>query len=382
VRLLRSELTREEVQPRLKELVNALFAQVPTGVGSHGKVRLTKENQRGPLEQGAAWAVAQGMGEREDLLHAEAGGCLPDAEPDAVGPKAYERGRDQLGTLGSGNHFLEVQAVERIYDESAANVLGLFPGQVTVMIHSGSRGFGHQVCTDYLATMERAMRKYDIQLPDRQLACAPAREAEARSYLGAMRAAANYAWANRQCLSHWTRQVFAQVFKKSPRDLGLDLVYDVAHNIAKFERHEVDGKAREVIVHRKGATRAFAPGHREMPERYRAVGQPVLVPGDMGRASFVLVGTEGAMRETFGSTCHGAGRVLSRSAAIRAARGRAIERELEDSRGVIVRAMGRDSVKEEMPEAYKDVEAVVAVCHNAGIAKMVARLRPMGVIKG
>ncbi|MFB3818309.1 MAG: RtcB family protein [Candidatus Methylomirabilales bacterium] len=382
VRLLRSELTREEVQPRLKELVNALFHQVPTGVGSRGKVRLTKENQRQPLEQGAAWAVAQGMGEPEDLAHAEAGGCLPEADPDAVGPKAYERGRDQLGTLGSGNHFLEVQTVERVYDESVANVLGLFPGQITVLIHSGSRGFGHQVCTDYLATMERAMRKYDIQLPDRQLACAPAREAEAQSYLGAMRAAANYAWANRQCLSHWTRQVFAQVFKKSPGDLGLDLVYDVAHNIAKFERHEVDGEVREVIVHRKGATRAFAPGHHELPERYRTVGQPVLVPGDMGRASFVLVGTDGAMHETFGSTCHGAGRVLSRSAAIKAARGRAIERELEDARGVIVRATGRDSVKEEMPEAYKDVEAVVAVCHQAGIARTVAKLRPLGVIKG
>jgi tRNA-splicing ligase RtcB len=382
VRLLRSELTVEEVRPRLKELVNALFTQVPTGVGSHGKVRLTKETQRRPLERGAGWAVSQGMGEPEDLERAEASGCLPDANPDAVSQKAYERGRDQLGTLGSGNHFLEVQTVERLYDEETAGALGLFPGQVTVLIHSGSRGFGHQVCTDYLATMERAMRKYGIQLPDRQLACAPVRSEEASAYLGAMRAAANYAWANRQCLGHWARQVFQQVFEKSPRGLGMDLVYDVAHNIAKLERHAVDGKPRDVLVHRKGATRAFAAGHRELPERYRAVGQPVLVPGDMGRASFVLVGTEGAMRESFGSTCHGAGRLLSRSAAIKAARGRAIERELEDTRGVIVRATGRDSVKEEMPEAYKDVEAVVAVCHNAGISKIVAKLRPLGVIKG
>ncbi len=382
VRLLRSALTREDVQPRLKELVGALFVQVPTGVGSRGKVRLTRENQRGPLTQGAGWAVEQGMGEPADLLHAEAGGCLPAADPDAVGPKAYERGRDQLGTLGSGNHFLEVQVVERIHDESVANVLGLFPGQVTVLIHSGSRGFGHQVCTDYLASMERAMRKYGIQLPDRQLACAPVEAEEAQAYLGAMRAAANSAWANRQCLTHWARQVFAQIFKRSPRDLGMDLVYDVAHNIAKFERHEVDGASREVVVHRKGATRAFAPGHPDIPERYRPVGQPVLVPGDMGRASFVLVGTPGAMRETFGSTCHGAGRLLSRSAAIRAAKGRAIERELEDRRGVIVRATGRDSVKEEMPDAYKDVEAVVGVCHEAGISRIVAKLRPLGVIKG
>ncbi|HTU02581.1 MAG TPA: RtcB family protein [Candidatus Sulfotelmatobacter sp.] len=382
VRLLRTELTREEVQPRLKELVNALFAQVPTGVGAHGKVRLTKEAQSRPLTRGAAWAVGEGMGYAEDLEHAEASGCLPDADPDAVSPKAHERGRSQLGTLGSGNHFLEVQAVEQIYDETVANVLGLFRGQVTVLIHSGSRGFGHQVCTDSLAAVERAMRKYGIQVSDRQLACTPFRSTEGKAYLGAMRAAANYAWANRQCLTHWTREVFQQIFKKSPHDLGMQLVYDVAHNIAKVERHEVEGRQRDLLVHRKGATRAFPPGHPELPEAYRAVGQPVLVPGDMGRASFVLVGTRGAMEATFGSTCHGAGRLLSRAAAIRAAQGRSIERELEDTRGVIVRATGRDSVKEEMPEAYKDVQAVVSVCHHAGISQMIAKLRPLGVIKG
>jgi tRNA-splicing ligase RtcB len=316
------------------------------------------------------------------LTHTEASGCIPGADPDAVSHKAHERGRDQLGTLGSGNHFLEVQTVERIYDEQAANVLGLFPGQVTVLLHTGSRGFGHQVCTDHLAVMERAVKKYGIQLPDRQLACAPVNSGEAKAYLGAMRAAANYAWANRQCLTHWTREAFQRIFKKSPRDLGMSVVYDVAHNIAKVEEHEVDGRKMQLVVHRKGATRAFPPGHPELPERYRSIGQPVLVPGDMGRASFVLVGTKGAMLETFGSTCHGAGRLLSRAAAIRAARGRSIERELEDTHGVYVRATGRDSLKEEMPEAYKNVQDVVTVCHNAGISKMVAKLKPVGCIKG
>lgn len=382
VRLLRTDLTKTEVMPRLKDLVNALFAAVPTGVGSHGKVRLTKENAHEPLVKGAGWAVERGLGEPGDLEAAEASGCIAGADPDAVSHKAYERGRDQLGTLGSGNHFLEVQIVEKIYDEQAANVLGLFSDQVTVLIHSGSRGFGHQVCTDYLAMMERALKKYGIQLPDRQLACTPVSSEEATAYLGAMRAAANYAWANRQCMTHWAREVFQKVFKKPPRDLGLSLVYDVAHNIAKFEDHEVDGKKMRVVVHRKGATRAFPPGHPELPERYRNIGQPVLVPGDMGRASFVLVGTRGAMLETFGSTCHGAGRLLSRAAAIRAAKGRAIERELEDTYGVYVRATGRDSVKEEMPEAYKDVQDVVTVCQNAGISKMVAKLKPIGCIKG
>lgn len=382
VRLLRTDLTKTEITPRLKELVNALFAAVPTGVGSHGKVRLTRENAHEPLVKGARWAVERGLGEPEDLEAAEASGCITGADPGAVSHKANERGRDQLGTLGSGNHFLEVQIVERIYDDQAANVLGLFPDQVTVLIHSGSRGFGHQVCTDYLATMERALKKYGIQLPDRQLACTPVHSEEAKAYLGAMRAAANYAWANRQCMTHWAREVFQKIFKKSSRDLGLSVVYDVAHNIAKVEEHEVDGKKMRVVVHRKGATRAFPPGHPELPERYQGIGQPVLVPGDMGRASFVLVGTQGAMLETFGSTCHGAGRVLSRAAAIRAAKGRDIERELEDKHGVYVRATGRDSVKEEMPEAYKNVQDVVTVCHNAGISKIVAKLKPIGCIKG
>ena len=382
VRLLRTELTKEEVQPRIKELVNLLFTEIPTGVGSHGKIRLTRENEAEPLVKGARWAVERGLGEAEDLAFTEAGGCIPGADPDAVSRKAYERGRDQAGTLGSGNHFEEVQIVTDIYDSNAASILGLYPGQITVLIHTGSRGFGHQVCTDHLASMDRAVKKYGIQLSDRQLACAPFHSDEAKAYLGAMRAAANYAWVNRQCLTHWTREVFQRIFKKSPRDLGMSVVYDVAHNIAKVEEHQADDRSTMLLVHRKGATRAFPPGHPELPELYRSIGQPVLVPGDMGRASFVLVGTRGAMDETFGSTCHGAGRLLSRAAAIRAARGRSIEREIEDNYGVYVRATGRDAMKEEMPEAYKDAQDVVRVCHNAGISKMVAKLRPLGCIKG
>lgn len=295
--------------------------------------------------------------------------------------KAYERGRAQQGTLGSGNHFLEVQYVDEIYDEKAANALGLFRDEITVMIHTGSRGFGHQVCTDFLEVMERAVRKYGIELPDRELACAPFSSQEAQDYLAAMRAAANYAWANRQCLMHWTRETFASFFNSSPKQLGMSLIYDVAHNIAKVEEHTVNGHKKKVVVHRKGSTRAFPPKHPELPGIYGAIGQPVLIPGDMGRASFVLLGTEAAMRETFGSTCHGAGRVMSRHQAIRQARGRSIRREMED-RGIFVRSAGREILAEEMSEAYKDISDVVDVVHNAGIARKVVRLRPMGVVKG
>ncbi len=380
VRLLRTELTKEEVQPKLKELVVALFNEVPTGVGSRGRIRLSKKEAEGPLKKGAAWAVEQGYGDPHDLTLMESGGCLPGAEPDAVSHKAFERGSSQLGTLGSGNHFLEVQAVAEIYDAHAAEVLGLFEGQVTVLIHTGSRGLGHQVCTDYLVEMERAVIKYGIVLPDRQLACTPWNSPEAKQYLGAMRAAANYAWANRQCLAHWTKEILLKTLAISPKTLGLSTVYDVAHNIVKVEEHDVSGKKMKLAVHRKGATRAFPPGHPELPAHYQAIGQPVLIPGDMGRASFVLVGT-GAMEQTFGSTCHGAGRVMSRHAAIKAAKGRSIHRELEDQ-GIIVKASGRESLAEEMPDAYKDVTQVVTVVHRAGLSKMVARLRPMGVIKG
>ncbi|PWB46286.1 MAG: RNA-splicing ligase RtcB [Candidatus Methylomirabilota bacterium] len=380
VRLLRTELTQADVQPRLKELVVALFREIPTGVGSRGRIRLSQKAAEEPLLKGAAWAVKQGYGESADLAHIESGGCLSDADPEAVSHKAFERGSSQLGTLGSGNHFLEVQSVAEIYDPHAAGVLGLFEGQVTILIHTGSRGLGHQVCTDYLVEMERAIVKYGIELPDRQLACTPWNSPEAKAYLGAMRAAANFAWTNRQCLAHWTKEVLLRVLNISPRTLGLATVYDVAHNIVKVEEHEVEGKRMKLAVHRKGATRAFPPGHPELPAHYQAIGQPVLIPGDMGRASFVLVGT-GAMQQTFGSTCHGAGRVMSRHAAIRAAKGRAIHRELEDQ-GIIVKASGRESLAEEMPEAYKDAMQVVTVVHRAGLSRMVARLRPMGVIKG
>ncbi len=333
------------------------------------------------LERGAAWAVERGLGDRGDLEFIESGGAIPRPDPDAVSPRAIERGRRQLGTLGSGNHFAEIQAVDEIFDERAAAALGLHRGQITVTIHSGSRGLGYQVCDDSLDVMLRAAVKYGIELPDKQLCCAPVRSPEGTRYLGAMAAAANYAFANRQVMTHWVRESFQRVLQRPPRDLKLDIVYDVCHNIAKIESHEVDGKVRKLCVHRKGATRAFPPRHAETPAPYREVGQPVLIPGDMGRYSFVLVGTEGAWKETWGSTCHGAGRRLSRTAARRSARGRPILKELA-ARGIIVKAEGERTVSEEISEAYKDVAEVVDVVHGAGIARKVARLVPMGVIKG
>jgi tRNA-splicing ligase RtcB len=363
------------------DLVQAIFREVPSGVGSKGKIRLTRGEMGRVMQKGARWAVENGIGEPADLEKMESGGMIEGANPGLVSEKAYERGKGQLGTLGSGNHFLEIQHVDEIYDEQAANALGLFRGQVTVMIHTGSRGFGHQVCTDYLEVMEKAVRKYGIELPDRELACAPYGSPEAEDYLAAMRAAANYAWVNRQCIMHWAREAFMSVLGLAPNALGMSLVYDVAHNVAKIETHQVDGKPTRLCVHRKGATRAFPPGHPELPDAYRNLGQPVLIPGDMGRASFVLLGTEGAMEETWGSTCHGAGRVLSRHQAIREGRGRNIRRELEE-RGIIVLSAGREILAEEMSEAYKDISSVVDVVHRAGISKKVARLRPMGVVKG
>ncbi|MDO9288229.1 MAG: RtcB family protein, partial [Thermodesulfovibrionales bacterium] len=381
VRLLRTNLSKEDIIPKLKDLVNLLYNEIPSGVGSKGKIRLTPENEERLLLNGARWAVDEGYGEASDLDRIESGGCIDGADPELISKKAYERGRAQQGTLGSGNHFLEIQHVDEIYDEKAANALGLFEGQVTVMIHTGSRGFGHQVCTDFLEVMARAASKYNIALPDRELACAPYNSPEAQDYLAAMGAAANYAWANRQCIMHWAREAFLNFLRTTPGELGMNLIYDVAHNIAKVEEHIVDGKRKRLIVHRKGATRAFPPGHPELPEVYKNIGQPVLIPGDMGRASFVLLGTEKAMQETFGSTCHGAGRVMSRHQAIKKAKGRAIWREMED-KGIIVRSAGRETLAEEMSEAYKDISNVVDVVHRAGISKKVARLRPMGVIKG
>ena len=368
VRLLKTSLRADDIAGKMEPLVDALYQAIPTGVGSKGSLMLDPGALDGVLAGGARWAVEQGYGISEDLARIESEGSLSGAAPASVSAHARERGKRQLGSLGSGNHFLEVQTVEAVYDPHAAGALGLSEGVVTVMIHTGSRGLGHQVCTDYLDITGKALRRYGITVPDRQLACAPVDSEEARAYLGAMRAAANFAFANRQVLAHWTRAVFARTLGLAAGDLGMSAVYDVAHNIAKEEEHEVDGAQRRLIVHRKGATRAFP-------------GQPVLVPGDMGRYSYLLIGTEVAMRETFGSTCHGAGRLMSRTAAVKAARGRRIGDELRQ-RGVLARATGRDALAEEMPEAYKDVQDVVDVVHRLGISTRVVRLRPLAVIKG
>lgn len=381
VRLLRSNLTRVEVEPKIRELIDILYTNIPSGVGSTGKIKLSTKDEKEIVRKGAIWAVEQGFGGAEDLEKIESNGCLEGADPDTISQKAFERGKAQQGTLGSGNHFLEIQYVAEVYDPTIASAMGFTKGQITVMIHTGSRGFGHQICDDYLRVMLQAAKKYGIELPDKELACVPFRSREGQQYFSAMKGAANYAWANRQCLMHWTREVFLRVFKLSPRELGMTVVFDVAHNIAKEEFHSVDGKRKKLIVHRKGATRAFPKGHPELPDCYKDIGQPVLIPGDMGRVSFVLVGLPKAMEETFGSTCHGAGRLLSRNQAIKQAKGRSIKEELAE-RGIIVRSAGKETLAEEMPDAYKDVSNVVDVVHNAGIAMKVVKLKPMGVIKG
>ena len=381
VRVLRTNLTKDEVMPELKALVNQLYRDIPSGVGSKGRIKLSKEDGRRVFVEGSKWAVQKGYGDVEDVEHTESKGCLEGAGPSEISEKAYERGKAQLGTLGSGNHFLEIQYVDEVLNKDAADSFELFPGQVTVMIHSGSRGFGHQVCTDFLVVMEKAYKKYGIHLPDKELACAPFNSDEAQRYLAAMRAAANYAWANRQCMTHWTREAFYRVLKISPSSLGMRLLYDVAHNIAKEESYVVDGKKRRLVVHRKGATRAFGPGHYELPEVFKTTGQPVLIPGDMGRASYILAGTSTAMDLTFGSACHGAGRLLSRHQAIKQSKGRAIVKELEEQ-GIIVRSAGKRTLAEEISEAYKDVSSVVDVVDTAGLARKVVRLKPIGVVKG
>ncbi|MEW6219967.1 MAG: RtcB family protein [Thermodesulfobacteriota bacterium] len=382
VRLLRSSLRREDLAAHAGALLEALFARIPSGVGSqHQELRLGPKALDEVLRHGAAWAVRNGFGVPADLAHIENGGCLDWADPGQVSRRALERGHGQLGTLGSGNHFVEVGYVDRIYDPEVAEAFGLFQDQMTVFIHTGSRGLGHQVCDDAIRQLAAASRRYGIALPDRELCCAPIGSPEGQAYLAAMAAAANFAFANRQLITQAVRDTVSLVFGLGAGRLGLDLVYDVCHNIAKKELHEVAGKTLELIVHRKGATRAFPAGHPEVPEAYRQVGQPVLIPGDMGRASYVLVGTPRAMSETFGSACHGAGRVLSRHAAIKAARGRNVVQELAAA-GVLVRGASRGTVVEEMPEAYKDVQQVVHVVHEAGLARKVARLKPVVVIKG
>jgi tRNA-splicing ligase RtcB len=381
VRLLRSDLRRDQVAGHLDELSIALHQAIPSGVGSESRRKLGNRELDEVLRKGAVWVVASGMGRKADLEVIEEGGTMAGADPALVSERARERGRPQLGSLGSGNHFCELAYVAEVFDPQAAEAFGLFEDGVTVMIHSGSRGFGYQVCDDSLRTMLQASQKYGIELPDRQLCAAPLSSPEARAYFGAMACAINFAFANRQVMTHAVREALTSFFGEGPQGLGLDLVYDVCHNIAKWETHTVDGRERTLCVHRKGATRAFGPGHPSVPARYRAVGQPVLIPGDMGRYSFVLAGTEGSMRETFGSSCHGAGRVMSRHEAKKRARGRPIWRELQD-KGIWVRSDSLGTLAEEMSEAYKDVADVVEVVHGAGIARKVARLVPMAVVKG
>ncbi len=382
VRLLRTNVHASAVRDRLPDIVNQLFRDVPTGLGRRGKRRGKTTNIEGALAAGARWAVDQGHGLPDDLEAIESGGCLPGADPAQVSQRARQRGAPQLGSLGSGNHFLEVQTVETIADETAARAFGITePGQVVLSIHTGSRGLGHQVCQESLGVMQRAMTQYEIDVPDRQLACAPIRSPEGQAYLGAMAAAANFAFANRQTITDRVRRAFQHVLGRSQAGIDIGVVYDVAHNIAKMERHRVNGSEVELCVHRKGATRALPAGDPEVPATYRAVGQPVLIPGDMGRYSYVLVGQERAREETFASTCHGAGRVLSRGAAKRKLAGVNLAKMLQQQ-GIFVRAQSKSGLLEEASDAYKDVREVVNVVEQAGIARVVARVRPLGVIKG
>jgi len=382
VRLLTTGIELADVKEKLDALLTECFRVVPSGVGEDGSVSLNDKRFEEVCRLGSRWAVRNGHGLPEDAERTEGGGCIPGADPEAVSERARKRAMDQLGSLGAGNHFVEIQVVDAIYDEDAARAMGIRePGQIAVMIHCGSRGFGHQVCDDYIALMQNAVRKYGIELPDRQLGCAPVRSPEGQRYLQAMACAANYAWANRQVIMHQVRGAFERVLGASAESLRLALVYDVAHNIAKIETHEVDGRPTELCVHRKGATRAFPPGHPDVPECYREVGQPVIVPGDMGTASYLLAGTERAYRETFGSTCHGAGRQLSRSAARKLRSGHDVIEALA-AKDILVRAGSTAGVAEEQPDAYKDVDMVVATVVGAGLSTKVARMRPLAVMKG
>ena len=383
VRLMRTNLTESDLRPKLKDLVNELFRSIPSGVGSQGSIKLSRSELDELLVEGVRWAVTHGYGTDDDADVCEEGGSMAGADPASVSDTARKRGASQLGSLGSGNHFLEVQKVDKIYDEPAAKAMGLdHAGQLTVLIHCGSRGFGHQICTDYLRVSESALRKYGMSLPDRELACVPNNSKEGADYRKAMYSALNFAWANRQMITHWTRKTFERVFQTGEGGLDMELVYDVAHNIAKVERHSVDGEGtRDVVVHRKGATRAFPAGMQQVPDRYRSIGQPVILPGSMGTASWILLGSQKSLELSFGSTAHGAGRTMSRSAAKRSYTAEGVKSGLE-SKGIYVKAMTREGVVEETPEAYKDVDAVAEVSHSLGIATKVVRLVPIGVIKG
>jgi tRNA-splicing ligase RtcB len=382
VHMLTSNIETEEIKPVLRTLVDTLFHNVPCGVGSKSKLRLGHSKLDDVLVQGARWAVEHGYGVHVDLEHMEERGCIEGADPSKVSDHAKKRGAPQIGTLGGGNHFLEVQAVDEIYDEATANAFGItHRGQITVMVHCGSRGLGHQVATDYLKIHERAARRFGIKLPDRQLVCAPTTSKEGQDYFAAMKAAANYAFANRQMIAHWVRESFSKVIGRSWEHMGMRTLYDVCHNICKLEEHTVQGQQQKVYVHRKGSTRAFPPGHSALPEVFRQTGQPVLIAGSMGTASYVLVGTQKSMEEAFGSSCHGAGRSMSRKAAIRSFRGESVKKELE-GRGEVLRFTHPKVLAEESPQAYKDVDAVVECVHLAGISKKVARVVPLGVAKG
>mgnify|MGYP000175262835 CR=1 FL=1 len=381
VRLLASHLHKDEIASHLRDLTNALYKNCPSGVGSEGSVPLTAKQLEEVLERGSEWALKNGYARREDLDRTEEFGCMPGAAASAVSARARERGREQLGTLGAGNHFLEIDHVAEVYDARTAEAFGLFPGQIVVQIHCGSRGLGHQVCTDYVNEFQRAVRHYKIELPDRELACAPFDSPEGQAYFKAMAAAANFAFANRQILAYHVRRSFEEVLAGKVKNFDLFQIYDVAHNIAKIEEHEVEGRRVKLCVHRKGATRAFGPGAAGLPADLRTIGQPVLIPGSMGTASYVLVGTARAMAETFGSTCHGAGRVFSRAKSKKSVRGEVLRQELE-ARGIVVRAGSMSGLAEEAPQAYKDVSRVVDVVHRAGISRKVVRLEPLAVIKG
>lgn len=377
VRLLKTSLKFEDVKPKIDRLVHELFDAVPAGTGSEGNIKITKEDIDEILTTGANWAIKNGYGRKEDLESTEAHGCLSGADPNKVSKRAKERGFHQLGTLGSGNHFLEVQYVEKIHNKEAADELGISENQIVILIHCGSRGLGHQVCTDYVHIMQEAMKKYGIEILDRELACTYIESPEGKDYLASMNAAANYAWANRQCITHGVRKAFWKIFGK----IDIDQIYDVAHNIAKKEVHKINGVEKEVLVHRKGATRAFSPGNPELSEKYKKTGQPVLIPGDMGRYSYILVGREGAMEESFGSVCHGAGRALSRTQAKKLASAEEIKQKLKE-KGIVIKATTKAGITEEISEAYKDVKDIVTVVEQAGLASIVAKLRPIGVIKG
>ena len=381
VRLVKTNLSEDDVRPKLRDLVTDLFKSIPSGVGSKGSVRLSPSQLDEVLVKGVSWAINQGYGTNDDADVCEENGQIANANPNKVSERARKRGAPQLGSLGSGNHFLEIQKVAEIHDEEAAKRMGIEKDSVTILIHCGSRGFGHQVCSDYLRISEQAQKKYNIDLPDRELACVPNKSEEGESYREAMFAALNFAWSNRQMLTHWTRKSFERVFKQSESDLDMKLIYDVAHNIAKVEKHTIDGKLKSVVVHRKGATRAFPANRDEIPLKYRDLGQPVLVPGSMGTGSWILLGKENSMDASFGSTAHGAGRMMSRTKARRNFTEDQVKKSLND-KGIFIKSLTRDGVVEETPEAYKDVDAVVNVSHELGIATKVAKLVPIGVIKG